>query len=65
MSGWETDMNKKPQHCKGCVLLSAHTNPKVLTEAQKKAHNWCCAKGQPAYKAEAFCKVHSMKKVKT
>lgn len=56
-------MNKKPKHCKGCALLSSFENHRNLTEAQKKNNNWCCAKGQPAVKAEAYCKVHNLKKV--
>ena len=55
-------MNKKPKHCKGCVLLSSFDNPRTLTEAQKRHNNWCCAKGQPAEKATAYCVTHNLKK---
>jgi hypothetical protein len=54
---------KKPDHCKGCLLLSAHKNKNNLTEAQKKTDNWCCAKGQPAVKSVAYCKIHKLKKM--
>ncbi len=55
-------MNKLPDHCRGCLLLSKHKNHRTLTEAQKKCDNWCCVKGQPAYKAVAYCKTHGLRK---
>lgn len=55
-------MNKLPDYCKDCVLLSKHKNHRTLTEGQKKYDNWCCAKGQPAFKAIAYCRVHNLKR---
>ena len=52
----------KPKHCNGCVLFVSHKNKKNLTEAQKRADYWCCAKGQKAEKAVAYCITHSLKK---
>lgn len=56
-------MSKKPEHCKGCLLFSAHSDKKNLSEGQKKYDNWCCAKGQPAVKSVAYCKIHGLRKI--
>lgn len=55
-------MNKRPDHCKGCLSLVSHKNKKSLTEAQKKYDNWCCTKGQPAEKSTAYCITHNLKR---
>ena len=54
---------KKPDHCKGCVLLSSHQHKKNLTPVQQRHDNWCCAKGQPAVKSVALCKTHGLKQL--
>ena len=55
-------MNKKPDHCRGCLSFHSHKSKKNLTEAQKRSDNWCCAKGQPAYKSLALCITHNLKR---
>ena len=53
----------KLKYCKDCLLFAAHSNKKHLTEGQKKHDNWCCAKGQPAIKSIAYCKIHALRKL--
>lgn len=51
----------RPQHCKGCTKFhsAGRRNP---PPDLARYNSWCCAKGQPAHKSVAWCKVHGARR---